>query len=52
MCGRFVREIPIKEIEKEFDIEQTLLDLEPSYNVAPQQNIAIIMEDDKKKIVK
>ncbi len=52
MCGRFVRESPIEEIVKEFDIEQTSLDLEPSYNIAPQQNIAIIMEDDKKKIVK
>ena len=52
MCGRFVRSSTIKEIAAYFDVEQPALDLEPSYNVAPAQDIIIINNLGVKQIVK
>ncbi len=51
MCGRFVRNSDILTITTEFNIEQTSFDLEPSYNVAPTQNIIIIINDGKKQLI-
>ncbi len=52
MCGRFVRSSTIREIAAYFDIEQPSFEFEPSYNVAPSQDIIIINNLGVKQIVK
>jgi putative SOS response-associated peptidase YedK len=51
MCGRFVRDSSIPEIVKEFDAEEPPFDMEPSYNVAPTQDIVIVINDGKNRLV-
>ena len=51
MCGRFVRKLYKTDIESEFDVEEVEADLAPSYNVAPSQQVAVVMRDDKKQLV-
>lgn len=50
MCGRFVRKCSLDEIKDEFDIFEIQWAWEPSYNIAPGQNVAGII-DDKKTIL-
>jgi putative SOS response-associated peptidase YedK len=50
MCGRFVRAISLPELLKEFDVEEPPFDVQPSYNVAPSQEIVIIVNDGKKML--
>jgi len=45
MCGRFVRAVSIEDIADEFEVDEPSFDLSPSYNIAPTQDIAIIMND-------
>lgn len=52
VCGRFVRCSTFKEIAHYFDIEQPSFEFEPSYNVAPSQDIIIINNQGVKQIVK
>jgi len=52
MCGRFVRSCTVKEVADYFDIEQPSFEFEPSYNVAPTQDIIIINNIGVKQIVK
>ncbi len=52
MCGRFAVTVPIAQIIEQFEIEQNLCDLAPSYNVAPGQEVAAIVIDENKKLVK
>lgn len=47
MCGRFVLFSPIMTIAKEFHVDQYSLDIKPSYNIAPSQNILIIRNEGK-----
>lgn len=51
MCGRFVRECSIPDIAQEFGVEGPSFDLPPSYNVAPGQNIPVVIRNGKKKLV-
>jgi putative SOS response-associated peptidase YedK len=51
MCGRFVRSSSIPEIAEEFDVGEIPFDLKPSYNVAPGQDIVIVLNDVVKKLV-
>ena len=44
MCGRFERSSPIERIASKFNITQARLIVEPSYNIAPSQNILVIIE--------
>ncbi len=41
MCGRFVLMTPGKDLAERFKLEE-VLDLEPRYNIAPTQKVAII----------
>jgi putative SOS response-associated peptidase YedK len=50
MCGRFVRKIELREALELFSAEVLDSYLEPSFNVAPHQMIAVVMEDGKRKI--
>ncbi len=52
MCGRFTRATSTAIIAKEFDVEEISEDLRPSYNIAPTQEVAVIVNDGKKQLVK
>ena len=52
MCGRFVSSCTLKEIDDYFDVDQPSFEFEPSYNVAPTQDIIIINNRGVKQIVK
>jgi putative SOS response-associated peptidase YedK len=51
MCGRFTRSQSIPAIAEEFGVDQASFDLEPSYNVAPTQEVAVIIIDGVKQLV-
>jgi putative SOS response-associated peptidase YedK len=53
MCGRFARTIPLKTITELFQIQENLInDLEPSYNIFPSEEIAAIIFDTQRKLIK
>lgn len=52
MCGRFVRCSSIKEIAEHFNVGIPQFEAEPSYNVAPSQDIIIINNSGAKQLVK
>jgi putative SOS response-associated peptidase YedK len=52
MCGRFTRATNTALIAKEFDVDEVSDDLGPSYNIAPTQEVAVIVSDGKKQLVK
>jgi putative SOS response-associated peptidase YedK len=45
MCGRFVLCSPVEDIVNEFHIDTTSFTYNPSYNIAPTQNIVIIKKN-------
>ncbi|HLR61446.1 MAG TPA: SOS response-associated peptidase [Lentibacillus sp.] len=49
MCGRYTLLADELEILREFGIDQPIEDYQPSYNVAPGQNVLAIIYDGKKK---
>lgn len=51
MCGRFVREITIPEVASEYCLDRPCFDLKPSYNIAPSSNVAIIIDDGRKRLI-
>ena len=51
MCGRFVRKSDLRKVAEHFTVDVLEALLPPSYNVAPRQPTAVIMEDGKRKIV-
>jgi putative SOS response-associated peptidase YedK len=51
MCGRFVRKSTITEITEEFGINEVQWAWEPSYNVAPGQNVACVIQKDGNRLV-
>lgn len=51
MCGRFDIHSTTEIIAKIFQIDSINFDIYPSYNVAPSQNIAIVINDGKKNIL-
>jgi putative SOS response-associated peptidase YedK len=52
MCGRFVRKSTITVIEDEFDIYEVQWASEPSYNVAPSQDVACVIGNGGNRLVK
>jgi putative SOS response-associated peptidase YedK len=52
MCGRFVRSSSLADVADYFNVDQPSFDIEPSYNVAPTQEIIIINNRGVKQIVK
>jgi len=52
MCGRFVRSSSLKDVADYFNVDQPSFDIDPSYNVAPTQEIIIINNRGVKQIVK
>lgn len=51
MCGRFDIHSAIELIAKIFQIDSITFDIRPSYNVAPTQDIPIVISDGKKNIL-
>jgi putative SOS response-associated peptidase YedK len=52
MCGRFVRKSTITVIEDEFDIYEVQWAFEPSYNIAPSQDVACVLGNGGNRLVK
>ena len=50
MCGRFSRKATLQAIVDEFEIDEVNGAIEPSYNIAPGQEIAVILKDDSRKL--
>lgn len=52
MCGRFSNDAKPKQIEKEFNVKVSQKSLfKPRYNIAPAQNIPVILESGGERIV-
>jgi putative SOS response-associated peptidase YedK len=51
MCGRFTQTISAAGVAEAFGVEEVSGDLKPSYNIAPTQPVAVIISDDKKRLV-
>jgi putative SOS response-associated peptidase YedK len=51
MCGRFVRKSSIQTIAREFHTETINTGPEPSYNIAPSENIIIIVNDGTNRVM-
>jgi putative SOS response-associated peptidase YedK len=51
MCARFVIKTPAAEIASEFKVQEILFDLKTSFNVAPTQNIAAVINDEVNKLI-
>ncbi len=49
MCGRFEIHSALDIIAKIFQIDVTNVEIQPNYNVAPSQDVAIVLHDGKKK---
>jgi putative SOS response-associated peptidase YedK len=42
MCGRFVTVIPYEELKQIFDLIESNIRVEPRYNIAPSQQVAVV----------
>lgn len=51
MCGRFVRKTPVQAIAPLFGVEQIDTELEPSYNVAPSQQVLAVLDDGVRRLL-
>jgi len=51
MCGRFARSSRPDVIIREFGVQKTLISPEPSYNIAPSQDVAVIRVRGEKQLV-
>lgn len=51
MCGRFVQKSDLRKIAPLFKAAIVESDVQPSYNIAPSQPIAVVMEKGQRKIV-
>lgn len=49
MCGRFTRKASSQEISQKFEIDVVKTEFEPSYNIAPTQAVAAIVQSPKGK---
>ena len=46
MCGRYTLSTPAGRLAEEFQLDDAAVDLTPSYNVAPTQQVAAVLEDE------
>ncbi len=52
MCGRFSLKSTIKAIEDEFSIDSCEIIITPRYNIAPSQNVAVVISENGKNTLK
>ncbi len=50
MCGRFSRKATLQAIVDEFEIAEVNGEFVPSYNIAPGQDVAVILKNDTRKL--
>ena len=51
MCGRFVRKSSSRTIAEEFDVDEIVDDLQPSLDIAPTEDVAVITNNGAKRLV-
>jgi len=51
MCGRFTRAISTAAVAEAFGVEEVTGDLKASYNIAPTNQVAVIVSDGKKRLI-
>ena len=51
MCGRFVRSSPVSLVCEAFNIQQASIEIAPSYNISPSQEIVIINNKGTKQLI-
>jgi len=49
MCGRYTLSTPAGRLAEEFQLDDATVDLPPSYNVAPAQQVAAVLEEGGKR---
>jgi putative SOS response-associated peptidase YedK len=49
MCGRYTLRTPIDSLVEAFEIEEYPSSITPSYNIAPTQEVAAVVEEDEKR---
>jgi putative SOS response-associated peptidase YedK len=49
MCGRYTLRTPVDSLVEAFEIEEYPSSLTPSYNIAPTQEVAAVVEEDEKR---
>jgi putative SOS response-associated peptidase YedK len=52
MCGRFVRSSSVAAIAGEFNVGQATLEMAPSYNISPTQDVIILNHRRERQLVK
>jgi len=52
MCGRFEIHNTLEIIAKVFGIDSVTFDYAPSYNIAPSQDILLVVNEGKRRLVK
>ncbi|HJQ27659.1 MAG TPA: SOS response-associated peptidase [Blastocatellia bacterium] len=51
MCGRFTRAISTAAVAEVFGVEEVASDLKASYNIAPTNQVAVIVSDGTKRLI-
>ena len=51
MCGRFVQDSLFPLLQREFNLKSAEVDLSPSYNIAPTQEVAVVVNEDGNRLV-
>jgi putative SOS response-associated peptidase YedK len=51
MCGRFTRTKSIPAIAREFGVSEVSFELEPGYNIAPTQQVAVVISEGVRRLV-
>ncbi|HEX5700027.1 MAG TPA: SOS response-associated peptidase family protein, partial [Rubrobacter sp.] len=46
MCGRYTLSTPAGRLAEEFQLDEGSVNLTPSYNVAPTQEVAAVLEEE------
>ena len=52
MCGRFEIHSTLEIIAQIFGIDDITFDYQPSYNIAPSQDILLVVKNGKKRLIK
>src|SRR5215210_9416126 len=51
MCGRYTLKTPVNVLAERFQLDEYPSSLTPSYNIAPTQEVAaVVQEDDRRKL--
>jgi putative SOS response-associated peptidase YedK len=51
MCGRYTLKTSINSLAEHFEIEEYPSSIIPSYNIAPTQEVAAVVEEDEKRVL-